>query len=322
MARIGEDDFKFPDEQEVTAKTLKPDELDVSVVGDDGTDGGTDDGIAIVDDTPEADRNRPPLNEEVLDPTDEEVAQYSAKVQDRIKKLTHARHDERRAKEALLRERNELERIARTAIDERDKLKDQLGKGMEVATSQAKTIATSEVEDAKQKLKAAHESFDTDAIVAAQMELNAAQFKLSRVENFKPPVAQTTELVLDSRSTAQDTAPKLDDRTATWMSKNKWFGDGGDSAMTGYALGLHQDLVAKHGDAYTRTDEYFSRIDKAMRQTFPDKFAVKRPDTIVAPAGRVSGARKVQLTQTQAAMAKKFGMTLQQYAAEVLKLEQ
>jgi len=303
--------YKFPDEDEDTGTSVdKETAQDLEV--------------EIVDDTPEADRGRAALNEEVLDPTDDEVAEYSSKVQDRIKKLTHARHDERREKEKLQRERDELERMTQGVIAERDELRKQYGKGVEVMTTQAKTMADTEVAAAKAKLKAAHEAFDTDAIVDAQEELNSAQMRKASVENMRFAPAQTQEKVVESHATTQKSGPTLHEKTAKWMSNNKWFGQDGDPALTGYALGLHQKMVAEHGDAYGTTDEYYSRIDTAMRRAFPDKFSAgtKKPTNVVASATRVLAPRKVQLTSTQVALAKKLGMTPQQYAAEVVKLEE
>lgn len=308
------DEFQFPDEIKAETddgKGEQPKQDDFEV--------------EVVDDTPAADRGRPALQEDVDDPSDEEVAQYSAKVQDRIKKLTHARHDERREKEKILRERDELERVARQALAERDQLQQQFGKNVEVLTSQAKTMAESEMAAAEAELKAAHEAFDTDGIIAAQKKMYAAQIKKDRADNFVPPPSQNRKTVVESAPSDQDTRPNLDEKTSGWMSKNKWFGEGGDEAMTGFALGLHQQLVKKYGDNFTRTDEYYSHIDEAMRQTFPDKFKAgskKPPSSVVAPANRVAaGPRKVQLTSTQVTLAKRLGLTPQQYAAQVVALE-
>jgi hypothetical protein len=305
-------EYIFPDEQDNNDKAkggeVKNDELE----------------IEIVDDTPPEDQGRKPLEEAVGDPTEDELKQYSEKVQDRIKKLTHARHDERREKETLKRERDELDRLARQAMAERDELRGQLGKGVEVISTQAKTMADSDIVSAKAKLKAAHEAFDTNAIVEASAELNAAQLRKQQAENIRYTPVQTQKTSVESAPTAQTQAPKLDERTSKWMSNNRWFGEGGDKAMTGYALGLHQELVEKHGEDFTRTPEYFSQIDTAIRRTFPDRFGgTKKPNSIVAPAGRTSaaGSRKVQLTQSQVAIAKRMGLTPQQYAAEVVKVE-
>lgn len=318
MAKTNEDEYEFPDEAQNAAdeSTGHETEIDVDVE------------VEVVDDTPEDDRGRPALEENVEDPSDDELKEYSTKVQARLKKLTHARHDERRRADTLQRERDELERVAKTAIAERDSMRGQYVKGAEILSTQSKAIAEKAVQEAKAKLKAAHDAFDTDAIVEAQSELNDAQMRRATVENIRIQPVQTQESVVESQQQAKPATPKLDDRTTTWLGKNKWFGENGDEAMTGYALGLHQKLVKKYGEGFTRTDEYYSQIDAAMRQTFPTKFkartterSTERTGSVVAPASRVTAPRKVTLTSTQVALAKKFGMTPQQYAAELVKLE-
>ena len=98
-------EFKFPDELEDKGDQ----DIEVSVAGDDVE-------IEIVDDTPEKDRGRKPLDRDVADPTDDELDTYTEGVKKRLKELTHARHDERRAKEALAREKAELEQIGRAHV--------------------------------------------------------------------------------------------------------------------------------------------------------------------------------------------------------------
>jgi hypothetical protein len=318
MPRANEDEFVFPDEEDAqsAADDSTGTEFEVNL--------GDDVEIEVVDDTPDEDKGRPPLDAPVDDPTDDELKEYSGKVQDRIKKLTHARHDERRRADTLARENEELQRVAASAIAARDNMRGQYIKGAEVLASQTKAVADKSVQEAKAKLKAAHDAFDTDAIVEAQAELNEAQMRKNQVDNFRPSV-QEQESVVESPQQAQPAAPKLDERTQRWLGKNKWFGEGGDEAMTGFALGLHQKLVKQKGEGYTRTDEYYSQIDAAMRQTFPQRFKPKagteRQSTVVAPATRVTTPRKVTLTSTQVALAKRFGLTPQQYAAELVKTE-
>lgn len=319
MPRNTEDeDFKFPDEAQDAADDSTGIETEINLDSDEVE-------VEVVDDTPEADKGRKPLEKEVDDPSDDELKEYSGKVQSRIKELTHARHDERRRADALQRERDELQRIAAEAIAARDGMRNQYVKGAEILSTQSKAIAEKEVSEAKAKLKAAHEAFDTDAIVEAQAALNEAQMRKSQIENFRPPASQPRETVVDSQQQAKPAAPKLDDKTSQWMARNKWFGEGGDEAMTGYALGLHQKLVKKYGEGYTRTDEYYSQIDAAVRQTFPQRFKTKagtdRQESVVAPNTRSTAPRKVTLTATQVALAKKLGLTPQQYAAELVKTE-
>jgi hypothetical protein len=305
--------YKFPDEV---------DETNVEVVTD------TDVEIEIVDDTPERDRGRKPLDREVADPTDEEIENYSDNVKKRIKDLTHARHDERRAKESLLREKQELERLAQHMMAENNKLKQYVNNGSEHYAASVKHIADNEVDKAKRALKEANESFDTEAMIAAQEALMDAKMRAEAAKNFRHTPLQVDEPAVQTYQ-QQDAAPQVDEKTLRWQAKNQWFGASGFEEHTSFALGLHQKLVNTGLDP--RSDEYFERIDARMKSTFPDVFGnedrpktgdgSRRPASVVAPATRSTGARKVQLTPTQVALAKKYGLTPQQYAAEVAKLE-
>jgi hypothetical protein len=310
------DTYKFPDE--LDDKNV---ELEVS------TDNEVE--VEIVDDTPEKDRGRKPLDREVADPTDDEIESYSDGVKKRIKELTHARHDERRAKEALLREKQELERLAQHMVSENNRLKQYVNTGTEQYAASQLSLAETEVEKAKRQLKEASEAFDTDGVVAAQDALMDAKMKVHAAKNFRPTPLQVDETDVQQQ---QNQAPRqeLDDKTVRWQAKNQWFGSPGYEEVTSFALGLHQKLVNSGVDP--RSDDYFERIDARMKSTFPEVFGEtedrpkpgdgsRRPTSVVAPATRSTGARKVQLTPTQVALAKKYGLTPQQYAAEVAKLE-
>jgi hypothetical protein len=307
------DEFKFPDEI---------DEKKVEVNIDDDIE------VEIVDDTPEKDRGRKPLDREVEDPTDEEIEKYTRGAQDRIKELTHARHDERRAKEATLREKQELERLTQQLLEENKKLRQNVNTGTEQFVAQAKTMAESELEKARRDYKAAQESFDSDAILAAQEALLDAKMKMEAAKNFRPAPLQVEEDdVQTNHREPQRVQP--DEKTLRWQAKNQWFGADGFEEVTSYALGLHQKLVNSGTDP--RSNEYFEQIDARVKSKFPEVFgevdkpshgeSSRKPTSVVAPATRSSGAKKVQLTNTQIALAKKFGLTPQQYAAQVAKLE-
>jgi hypothetical protein len=310
-------EYKFPDELDDDKNV----ELEVS------TDNEVE--VEIVDDTPEKDRGRKPLDREVVDPTDEEIESYSDGVKKRIKELTHARHDERRAKEALFREKQELERLAQHMVSENNRLKQYVNTGTEQYAASQLSLAETEVEKAKRKLKEATEAYDTDGVIEAQDALMDAKMKVQAAKNFKPTPLQVDETDVQ---TQQSQAPRqeLDEKTARWQAKNQWFGSSGYEEVTSFALGLHQKLVNSGVDP--RSDEYFERIEARMKSTVPEVFGgtedrpksgdgSRRPTSVVAPATRSTGARKIQLTPTQAALAKKYGLTPQQYAAEVAKLE-
>jgi len=313
------DEFKFPDEIEDTKNEIK---VEIETDDSDGVE------IEVVDDTPEKDRGRRPLEREVEDPTDEEIESYTQGAQKRIKELTHARHDERRAKEATLREKQELERLAQQLIEENKRLKQHANTSTEQVNKYAQSAAEAELEKARRDLRAAQESFDTDAILAAQEAMLDAKIRMEEAKKFRPTPLQVEEDdVQTSYREPQRVSP--DEKTLRWQAKNQWFGASGFEEVTSYALGLHQKLVTSGVDP--RSDVYFEQIDARVKSKFPEVFggndrptngsSTKRPTAVAAPATRSSGAKKIQLTQTQLALARKFGLTPQQYAAQVAKLE-
>ena len=325
------DKFKFPDEDDGGNKGTVSQEDDSVVIQADAEDGVE---IEIFDDTPAKDRGRKPLDKEVADPTDDEIENYSEKVQTRIKELTHARHDERRMKESLLREKQETEKLLSYLAEENKKLKQTVNYGQEVFANSAKDAAEAQLQAARRQFKDAQESFDTDAIIAAQEALMEAKVRFDHAKNYRPTPLQDDEPVVQ-REPSQPAQVEPDEKTLRWQAKNQWYGQPGFEEYTSYALGLHHKLVNSGVDP--RTDEYFAQIDGRMQKTFPELFggnaeetpeptqvqseAPKKPASVVAPASRSSGTKKIQLSQRQLALAKKYGLTPQQYAAEVAKLE-
>jgi len=309
--------FKFPDEDSASDKDV------VITQQDDG-----DIEIEVIDDTPERDKGRKPLNREVADPTDDEIESYTKGAQERIKELTHARHDERRAKEALQREKQELENLAQHMQAENKKLKQYVDSGSQQYGEMAKNAAEAELDKARRDYKTAQEAFDTDGIIAAQEALTDAKMKITAAKNFRPTTLQQEDNAVQTRQPVQ-TQVQPDEKTLRWQAKNQWFGAQGFEDVSSFALGLHQNLVNNGVDP--RSDEYFERIDARMKSKFPEVFGEtedkprtgdsKRPASVVASAARSSGTKKIQLTTTQIALAKKYGLTPQQYAAEVAKLE-
>lgn len=310
------DEFEFPDEKEAKAVAVgagKDDDFE----------------IEVLDDTPAQDKGRRPLDKEVTDPDEAELESYSEKVQGRIKELTHARHDERRAKETIEREKAELERAAKQLLDENRQLRAVVDNGSKQYVEQALTIADSAVEKAKRKLFEAQEAFDNEAIVAAQEELFDAKIRAAEAKKFRPTSLQEQEEVVQTQQQVPNT-PRPDTKTLRWQAKNQWFGDPEYDEITSFAMGLHNKLVRSGVDP--TSDGYFEQIDARLKTTFPEMFGgnverqqsqstSKRPASVVAPAARSSGARKIQLTATQVALASKLGLTPQQYAVQVAKLE-
>ncbi len=278
--------------------------------------------VEVIDDTPAEDRNRKPMEEPPKEVTDEELAKYDESVQKRIKHFTKGYHEERRAKESALREREEALRLAQSVVEENKKLKGSLSQGQNALLEQAKKNIAHEVEAARAKYKAAYESGDSDALVAAQEEMTTVKMKAERVNNFKPAPLQ--EEKFDVQPTQQvNQVQKVDPELASWQDRNTWFGP--NKRLTAYALGVHEDLIADGIPAGSK--EYYRRIDAEMRERFSDVFGSEKTEdaqtspakktNVVAPATRSTAPRKVVLTKSQVEIAKRLGVPLELYARKV-----
>ena len=332
--------FEFPDPDRDTSKDIKmkddgsaeividgrrdpfenvPDKDDKPAAKAKAKDEDDDLDIEVVDDTPKKDRDRKP-SKPPEDLTDEELENYSEKVKKRLQHFSKGYHDQRRAAEQASREKAELEAMAARLVEENKKLKGTVGQNQQAMLEQAKKMAERELEEAKSKFKQAYDAGESDAVVAAQEELTAAKLKSDRVNNLKLPSLQENETEVQT----QVTAPVVDERATKWQQDNSWFGS--DDEMTSFALGLHQKLV-KQG-INPRSDEYYEKINSRMRQVFPDAFddieddepedtKPRRKTNVVAPATRSTAPKKIVLTQTQVALAKRLGVPLEEYAKQV-----
>jgi hypothetical protein len=296
-------EFKFPDE--VEKEKPAEEKLEIEIEGEPE--------IEVVDDTPEQDRGRKPMKEAPAEVTDDELSQYSEGVKKRIQHFSKGYHEERRAKELALREREEAVRLAQNLVEENKRLQGSLGQGQQALLEQAKKVVQNELDQAKQRLKAAHEAFDTDAIVEAQEALASAKYKAERVNNFKPAVAQPQNNVVQPAPRPEQTV-RVDSKAKAWQDANSWFG--ADKEMTALALAVHQDLVESGED--TNSDEYYEKINARVRKRFPEAFtSEKRKSSVVAPATRSTAPRKIVLTQSQVQIAKRLGVPLEAYAKQV-----
>lgn len=311
MPQADQEEFKFPDE--VDAKKESDDPSDSLV-------------IEVEDDTPEEDRGRTPLPKPLVEELEkDELEDYDEKVKTKLKQMRKVWHDERREKEAALREQQEAIALAQKLFEENKKIKGLLVTGEKEYVATAQKAAEMELSAAKQALKQAHEEFDAEKIVEAQQALQLANIKLLQAQNFRPTPLQEDESPVQTQQTVQPAAPRPDERAIAWQKRNTWFG--ANKGMTAYALGLHQEL--EESGVPVGSDEYYSELDKTLRKRFPEFFeeddqrsAQKaKAATVVAPATRSTASNKIKLKTSQINLAKKFGLTPEQYAREVMKLE-
>ena len=316
---MADDDFKFPDEMEnETPEVEAAAEPQVE--------------IEVVDDRPEEDqKNAQPLPEAIVKEIDEDdLEKYNAEAKQRLLQMKKLINDERRAKEQALREQQEAIRVAQSLVEETKKLKGRLTEGEKVYVSNAKEGAERQLELARIAYKEAYDSGDSEKVVEAQEKLTEAKFKLHEVESYRPQyeesALQTAENEVKIPEQSQQ-PQRLDSKTQAWLDKNSWYGV--DDDMSFLAMGIHRRL--ERDGVATGSDQYWNAIDTEMRKRFPEKFAgetnaetkdsVKKPSTVVAPATRSTSPKKIRLTQTQLALAKKFKLSPEQYAMELTKLE-
>jgi len=281
--------------------------------------------VEIEDDRPDQDKNISPIKSDPTEIPEDEIRQYSDNVKKRIQQLTHARHDERRVKEEAIREREAALAYAKQIADENARLKEKLTTGESTLIKTMQVASEKDLDEAKRKYKEALYTGDADKIATAQEEFSKAVIKSEKVKQFKPVAPEQLQ------NTDNPTYNQVDNKAVRWKSSNPWFGQPGDPGvddeMTYFAMGLHKKLTRDHGDHYAATDEYYEKINSRMREKFPEYFGeraepetYKKPATVVAPASRSSPPKKVKLTASEASMAKRIGVPLEEYARHVAKL--
>ena len=314
MADTEKTEFEFPDEKDENPRKGGK-VVETESVEDDKPE------IEVVDDTPEEDRYRTPMAEAPQDPTEEELATYSESVKNRFKHFTIGYHEERRAKEAAEREKDEALRIAQAVFEENKRLKGSVNQNQQALLEQAKKVVNSEIENAKRQYKEAYESGDADKLLEAQEALTTAKIRADKVNNFKPAPLQERETPVQITPQPQQAAP-VDEKLLAWQDRNQWFGS--NKRMTSYALGLHEELV--ENGIRVGSEEYYKRIDTDIRERFPDQVGAgesvdakpqRTKSNVVSPATRSTAPKKIVLTQTQVNIAKRLGVPLELYARKV-----
>lgn len=240
----------------------------------------------------------------------------------RIDRLTKLRREaERREQDAL--------KYAESVKAEMEQLKSRMDNLDQGYVQEYSSRVAAEMQQAEANLKQAISIGDTDAAVAAQKQLASlaiaedrarqAQIQHGRRQPEETPVPQQPQ------AQPQQQAQRADPKAEDWADKNDWFGK--DNTMTYAAFGIHKELVENEGFD-PQSDEYYTELDKRIAEEFPHKFETNstqsnRPVQTVASASRTaksSGPKKVKLTPSQVAIAKKLGVPLEDYAKQVAML--
>lgn len=315
MPQMEQDDFKFPDEVEQDKGKSLEAKADVEIE------------IEIEDDTPAQDRGKTPMPKPLVEELEkDELDAYDDTVKEKLKQMRKVWHDERREKEAALREQQEAITVAQRLLEENKRIKQILTTGEKEYATTIQSAAEMELEMAKRAYKEAYDAGDTDKIIEAQQAMQTANLKLMQAKNFKMPSLQEEQFEVQLQQQQHQPAPRADSKAEAWQERNPWFGK--NKGMTAFALGLHEEL--KENGVPVGSDDYYRALDKTMRKRFPDAFGIEeeeqssresrsKPATVVAPATRSTSPQKVRLRQSQLNLIKKLGITPEQYVKEYMK---
>lgn len=288
------------------------------------------DEVEIIDDTPPEDKGRLVASEDSEDDDDAPIEGLGDRAKKRIDKLTAEKHAERRAKEQVARERDEAVRVAREALTQAQALKNQTNQYEQGFVYTAKSKAEIEIEQANAEYTKAFENGDSKGMAEAMRKGTTAQIAKAQFDNYVP---QPSPQAQPNVPTQPQQAPQINReevaRQTKFIRENPWFNQ--DQEMTERALQIDAH-VRQTAPQLVGTDEYYDFVDAMMKQSFPkEKFAStqahaaqRAPTQGVAPVSRASGAtpgtrKKITLTESQVKLAKRLGITPQQYAAELIK---
>lgn len=312
MPQMEKSEFKFPDEidnEKVEAKSQPEIEIEIE------------------DDTPPEDRGKSPMPKPIVEELEkDELDQYDDSVKEKLKQMRKVWHDERREKEAALREQQEAVALAQRVLQENQKIKNILSVGEKEYVSSVKTAAELQLEMAKKAYKEAYDAGDSDKIIEAQQVMQNANLRLMQAQQYQPSLQpENFQVQQDQQYQQPQQVRRADPHAEAWQQRNPWFGQ--DEEMTAAALGLHEKL--RRNGVVVGSDEYYASLDKTIRRRFPEAFEGEeqqsrettrpKPTTVVAPATRSTAPQKVRLKTSQLALIKKLGITPEQYVKEYMK---
>jgi len=308
-------EYRFPDELESKGKPAQNEEPEIE--------------IEIEDDAPVEDRGRQPLPKPLVEELErDELDQYDDNVKTKLKQMRKVWHDERREKESALREQQEAVGLAQRLFEENKRIKSILSTGEKEYVTTIQSNADMELKIAQRAFKEAYDGGDSEKMVEANQAVQMANLKMLQVKNFRMPSLQEDETPVQQQPVQYQPAPYVpepDNKAVAWQKRNSWFGQ--DRGMTAFALGLHEDL--RDNGIEVGSEEYYRELDNTMRKRFSEKFespednrqSRTRLGTVVAPAVRSTAPIKVKLKQSQVNLAKKFGLTPEQYWKAQQELE-
>ena len=257
--------------------------------------------------------------EEVKTSSDEELDKISESVQKRIDKLTYKMREAER-------QRDEAVSYAQNIHTDNSQLKEKLKNSDSSLFKEYDNRVQSDLERAKSTLKEAQEQGDADAIASATEKLSRSAAEAENLRRLSAQqqarkVSNEQEYVEEIPNFTQQASPnpQPDPKAEAWAEKNEWFGN--DQAMTYAAFGVHRQLIDEGVDP--NTEDYYNKVDQRIKEYFPQKFSNEQPAPVQQVAASSRGAtgkknaRKIKLTPSQVAIAKRLDVPLEEYAKHI-----
>jgi len=255
-----------------------------------------------------------PLEASAAGTSDEESdGKKPSKFQRRIDDLVHKQREAER-------QRDEYYKVAQKVMDENNRLRTEAKDLSSTSVSEMEARIEADIEKAKADYKSAYEDGDADRIIEAQDRMLKASSQTSKLE------AMRTRAAPENYEEQAPIAPPPDSKAVEWASRNNWFNQ--DKVMTNAAYAIHDEIVQQ--GITPDHDSYYDTIDRRMREEFPHKFtggttdsrSSKNVATVVTPGGNESGrSKKVRLSPSQVAVAKRLGVPLEEYAKQFVALD-
>ena len=250
---------------------------------------------------------------------DKELENYSKDVQRRIAKLTGKWREAQR-------QRDEAIEFARAQKAQREALAKKYSSVEQASVKDRESSIASGLQAAQAKLAAAREEGNIAAEIEAQKDIARLGYEEARLVEAKKIAEESVKSKPKEQDlpmfNQQQIQQRVDPKAEEWGAQNKWFGT--DTAMTYTAFDIHNKLEEEGYDP--QSDEYYAEIDKRIRLEFPHKFAnntdkvkeTTKPVQQVAAATRSTktGRKTISLTPSEVAIAKKLGVSLEDYAKQ------
>jgi len=248
---------------------------------------------------------------------EDELDKISEGVQKRIDKLTYKMREAER-------QRDEAVTYAQNVQTDNSTLRDKLKSSDSSLFKEYDNRVQSDIERAKENLRTAQELGDGDAVATATEKLSrsaAEAENLKRLSAQQQVRAQNVEQSVSEvpQQRFEQPEPEPDPKAQEWANNNNWFGK--DQAMTYAAFGIHKELVEEGIDP--TSDGYYSKVDQRMKEYFPNKFSEEQSAPVQQVAASSRGAvgkktaRKIKLTPSQVAIAKRLNVPLEEYAKHI-----